>query len=85
MQQSFKKYLSCIKTLKSITKMLKTLFFVLHIFLVCSASREDKDHPKIHFPKKADTAHEGIVKKLCGKRRSKNSFNQIFLNVIGLD
>ena len=39
--------------------MLKILVFALELFLICSAAREDKDHPKINFPKKADTDHEG--------------------------
>jgi hypothetical protein len=36
----------------------------LQFVLIVIGTRQDKDHPKIHFPKRADTAHEGCFGQL---------------------
>ena len=35
-------------------------FLVFLLFALAQSVKRDPDHPKIHFPKKADTKHEGL-------------------------
>ena len=44
-----------------ISSKMKIGFFLIvsHFLLIAFGARPDEDHPRIHFPKRADTSHEG--------------------------
>jgi hypothetical protein len=44
--------------------LLRIGLLVLQFVLIVFGTRQDKDHPKIHFPKRADTTHEGCFGQL---------------------